>query len=125
MLSGLFSKKESVSVPWIQLSDASQLDKVDEDSKERPIVIFKHSTRCSISAMSLSRFERSYNEDAPFETYYLDLIAYRNISDEITDRYEVRHESPQVLLISNGKSIFNTSHMGISFDELKSEASKV
>ena len=74
--------------------------------------------------MTLSRFERSYDESASFEPHFLDLIAHRDISDEIARKYAVKHESPQAILIKNGKAVFNASHMGISFDELNSESAK-
>ena len=101
MLSKLFSKKETVSFPWKELTMQEQLDEIDSRSNSRPVVIFKHSTRCSISAMTLSRFERAYTDDLSFEPYFLDLIAYRDVSDAIAERYGIRHESPQALLILN------------------------
>ncbi len=124
MLSNLFSKKERVDLPWSHLSAIDQLVDVDSKSKEKPVLLFKHSTRCSISAMTLSRFERSYDESAAFEPYFLDLIAHRDVSDEIARKYGIRHESPQAILIKNGKAIFNASHMGINFDELNSKSSE-
>ncbi|MEQ9009729.1 MAG: bacillithiol system redox-active protein YtxJ [Ekhidna sp.] len=124
MLSKLFSKPEMVSVPWMHISDISQLDEIDKRSVEKPVVLFKHSTRCSISAMSLSRFERSYEEESVFDSYFLDLIAYREISNAIAERYGVRHESPQTILIKNGKAVFDASHMGISYSDLNSQAQK-
>ena len=124
MLSNLFSKKEKVEIPWNILNNNDQLDQIDESSKQKPILLFKHSTSCPISAMALNRFEREYQQDASFDLYYLDLIAFRDISNEIANRYEVRHESPQVLLIKNGSATFNTSHTAISFEEVKEEAAK-
>ena len=124
MLGNLFTSKEKVSLPWKQLNELSQLEEIDQQSKERTVLLFKHSTRCSISSMALGRFERSYSEEASFDPYFLDLIAYREISHEIAQRYGVRHESPQAILIRNGKAIFNSSHMGISYDELNNESKK-
>ncbi len=125
MLGKLFSSKDKVSLPWKNLEDLSQLEEVDNSSKERPVLLFKHSTRCSISAMALGRFERSYDENASFEPYYLDLISHRDISNEVASRYGVRHESPQAILIRNGKAVFDTSHMGICYDELNTESKKL
>jgi bacillithiol system protein YtxJ len=125
MLSKLFSKTEKVSVPWKNIVDISQLEEVDQRSKEKAVILFKHSTRCSISAMSLSRFERTYQEEAAFEPYFLDLIAHRDISNAIAERYGVKHESPQAILIKNGKPVFDSSHMGISFAELNDQAEKL
>lgn len=100
---------------WINLTDVSQLDEINAQSKHEPVVIFKHSTRCSISSMAWSRFNRGMNEllDKALKFYYLDLIQYREISNLIADKFEVRHESPQILVILNGKSIYNSSHMAI------------
>jgi bacillithiol system protein YtxJ len=103
---------------WIPLSDESQLNDIVANSKTVPQVIFKHSTRCSISSMAKNRLDR---KEAPsgINFYLLDLIRYRNISNRIAKDFEVRHESPQVLVIENGKCVYNESHSGISFDEIE------
>lgn len=124
MLGKLFSSGEKESLPWTNINEISQLEEIDRLSKDKPVLLFKHSTRCSISAMALGRFERSFSEEASFNPYFLDLIAHRDISNEIAARYGVRHESPQAILIRDGKAVFDTSHMGISYDELNSEAKK-
>ncbi|MEQ9466915.1 MAG: bacillithiol system redox-active protein YtxJ [Ekhidna sp.] len=124
MLSNLFSKKDAISFPWKELISAEQLNELDSASKEKPVVIFKHSTRCSISAMTLNRFERSDIGDLAFEPYFLDLIAHRDVSNLVAERYGVKHESPQAILIRGGKAKYDASHMGISYDELNSEAEK-
>lgn len=124
MLSSLFSKSEKKETPWKHISSIEELDTIDEASGQKPVLIFKHSTRCSISAMSLGRFDRAFQEDAFFEPYFLDLIAHRDISNRIAEKYGVRHESPQAILIRKGKAVFDTSHMGIDFEELNEEAAK-
>lgn len=102
---------------WIELTDEQQLQQINELSAKEPVVIFKHSTRCSISSMAKSRLER---EKAPENTtfYYLDLIRYRNISNKIATDYSVHHESPQVLLIKNGECVYEETHNGISMKEI-------
>jgi bacillithiol system protein YtxJ len=106
---------------WNELTDEKQLAEIKELSKEQPVVIFKHSTRCSISSMAKGRLERSMApESAAF--YYLDLIRYRAISNKIADMFHVHHESPQVLLIRNGECIYDESHNGISMDEIVEQA---
>lgn len=125
MFSSLFSKSEKVDIPWNQLVDINELNQIDEISKEKPVLIFKHSTRCSISAMSLSRFERSYQSETAFMPYFVDLIAFREVSNRIAEKYGVRHESPQTILIKDGKAVFHSSHMGISYDELNNEAKEL
>lgn len=102
---------------WIELHDISQLDFLCESSRTKPCVIFKHSTRCSISHMALARLERSVAPEGT-DFYFLDLIKHRDISQAIAERFSVYHESPQVLLIRNGECVYDNSHNGITMDEL-------
>lgn len=102
---------------WISLTSEAQLDTITEQSFNRPQVIFKHSTTCSISGMALSRMERS-NAPEAIDFYLLDLKQYRNVSNQIAEKFHVHHESPQVLLIKNGECIYDESHYGIQMDEL-------
>jgi bacillithiol system protein YtxJ len=120
MLSSLFSKTPKIK--WNHLSSDNHLVDLDEKSKERPVIIFKHSTRCSISAMALSRFERNYESESGFDPYFLDLIANRNLSNQIAKKYQIVHQSPQVIVIKNGKAIFDASHNAISFNEVREQA---
>ena len=103
---------------WIPLQDELQLNEIIENSDTMPQVIFKHSTRCATSSMAKNRIEKN---DALGETpfYFLDLIKYRNISNKIAEHFQVRHQSPQILVISKGKCIFTESHSGIMFDEIE------
>jgi bacillithiol system protein YtxJ len=108
---------------WIHLTDDEQLREIVTKSKERPQVIFKHSTRCSISSVALRRLQgkdQPNSEDVDF--YYLDLFAHRNISNKVADVFKVRHESPQVLVIKNGRCVYDESHLGISLDEIVDQA---
>lgn len=106
---------------WNQLKSTQELERIKSESQEQTILIFKHSTRCSISSMALSRLERSWNEEqmAEVKPYYLDLISYRDISNLIADEYNVPHQSPQVLVIKEGKVTYDNSHMGISYESLR------
>jgi bacillithiol system protein YtxJ len=109
-------------VNWIPLTDLGQLNEISELSNEKPVVIFKHSTRCSISRMALKQFENEYDlSDTEVTTYFLDLIAFRDISNEIASRFVVVHQSPQLLLLVGGKSVYDVSHSAIDADELKSK----
>ncbi|MEO6302393.1 MAG: bacillithiol system redox-active protein YtxJ [Bacteroidia bacterium] len=105
---------------WNQLTDIKQLDIIDQESTVQKVLIFKHSTRCSISDASLGRTERKWQDgfSEKIKPYYLDLIAHRDISNAIAERYHVVHESPQALIISNGKCIFSQTHMSIDVNEL-------
>jgi len=105
---------------WNQLTTMDQLKTIDDLSTTKPILILKHSTTCSISATALNRLERNWKEeDRDFvEPYYLDLLSHRNVSNEIAQHYNVQHQSPQVLIIKQGKCVYNESHMGINLTEI-------
>jgi len=102
---------------WIPLTSESQLQEIIDLSKNTPQVIFKHSTRCSISSMALNRMEQA-EQPSNIDFYYLDLIQYRPISQQIAEIFSVYHESPQILLIKDGNCTYSETHMGISMDEL-------
>ena len=107
---------------WNALTQIAQLDSIVEESAEKPVVIFKHSTRCSISRMALKNFEREYNlEESEVAPYFLDLLEHRDISNEIAQQFQVIHQSPQLLLIKNGKSVYDVSHSEIDAEALKSK----
>lgn len=109
----------SISMNWHPLTDLAQLDVLVEQSYQHPVLIFKHSTRCSISSMALSRLERDWQEgNGTPAPYYLDLIAYRPVSNAIAERLGVEHQSPQVLLLRNGKCVYHASHSAIRFQEI-------
>jgi len=108
---------------WKTLENKSQLEDVKSHSVNKPIIIFKHSTSCSISSMALNRLERAWNADemAATDFYYLDLLANRDISNAITNEFGVAHQSPQVLVIKNGACVYDDSHMGISYTDIKEQ----
>ena len=102
------SKKQ---IPWIPLTSLNQLDEILKDSDEKPIAIFKHSTRCGISRMALRQFEKQLNiEMSSVSLYFLDLLVYREISNEIAKRFKVHHQSPQLIILKNGTAIHQSSH---------------
>jgi len=102
---------------WLPLTSIEQLENIVVLSSQKPQLIFKHSTRCSISMVVKSRLEKSTAPEY-IDFYYLDLLSYREISNQIASRFEVHHESPQVLLIVNGECIYDESQMGIRMDEI-------
>ena len=106
---------------WIPLTEEAQLDTIITESATQPVVIFKHSTTCSISAMSKGRLEREQAPDG-VKFYYLDLLRYRPISNKVAETFSVHHESPQVLLIKNGDCVYEESHNGISMNEIVEQA---
>jgi|SRR5574343_883013 bacillithiol system protein YtxJ len=106
---------------WNKLEQVEQLVDIDVNSHEHTIVIFKHSTRCSISATALSRLERSWNdaEMSEVKPYYLDLLNFRTTSNAIATHYNIEHQSPQVLVIKDGHCVYHESHMAIDYNEIK------
>lgn len=103
---------------WIQLNSTEQLEEINHNSTA-PIVIFKHSTRCSVSGMARRNVEFEallLPEGVP--AYFLDLIKYREISNLIADTWSVKHESPQILLIHNQECVYHASHNDISIAEI-------
>ena len=92
-----------------------QLDEIKEKSKTKTQVIFKHSTRCGISRMVMNQFVSAYNfTEEQLDLYYLDLLNYRDISNEIGYKFQVMHESPQLLVLKNGVVVAHASHGAIN-----------
>lgn len=118
---GLFSftSKPKVNLPWIELVNETQLREAIERSTEKPILFFKHSTRCSISSMALSRFEENWNVENNCEIYFLDLIANRSLSNLIAELTNVEHQSPQVIVLKNKEVIYSATHSSISASEIE------
>jgi len=107
---------------WISLESADQLNSIKQHQGYS--LIFKHSTRCSISMMAKKRFELDWDDlPADMPLYFLDLISYRDLSKQVADVFQVHHESPQLLLIKDGECVLDQSHGQISVDEALSELS--
>lgn len=111
---------------WNYLEHPDQLDQLIAESNNTTVLIFKHSTRCNISRATLDRLERNWKEAdiSNVKTYFLDLLSYRHISNAIADQFEVAHQSPQILIIRNGKSIYDNSHYGIDFNDIRDNAKR-
>ena len=109
-------KKEKVSyLKWIPLTSIEELATIKEQSNSEVILIFKHSTRCGISRMVIKQFESLFKEEHQhLKIFYLDLLNYRNVSDEVGYSFQVMHQSPQLLAVKNGVSIYNASHYDIT-----------
>lgn len=106
---------------WNDLTEEKQLSEIKALSMTQPVLVFKHSTRCSISSMAKSRLERSISPEG-VSFYHLDLIKYRSLSNRIAEVFGIPHESPQVLLIRNGACVYDESHNGISMEEIIEQA---
>lgn len=112
-------QKEEKVLPWIFLTSVDQLEEIERKSFEKPQIIFKHSTRCSISSISMNKFVKNYSiaqEDA--DLYYLDLLNYREVSNEVGYKFQIIHQSPQVLVIKNGEAVYDASHYAIQTDKI-------
>ncbi|MFM2363432.1 MAG: hypothetical protein RLZZ316_2334 [Bacteroidota bacterium] len=105
---------------WIDLTTHAALDALITASQQQPQVIFKHSTRCSISTMAKARLERTY-QPIGANFFYLDLLRHRDISDKIAEHFHVHHESPQILVIKNGVCVYTESHSGINMDDIEEQ----
>ncbi len=112
---------KSSNINWVQLTDLGQLNEIQEISNQKPVIIFKHSTTCSISRMALKNFEKEFDLQNKIEAYFLDLLNFRAISNEVATKFEVVHQSPQLLLIKNEKSVYDVSHDRIDAYELKNK----
>ena len=125
-LFGLFGSKNSSEteekklIPWNQLTSMELLEVISEESKTTPVAIFKHSTRCGISRMVINQFESNYNIDPEqMKLYYLDLLSYRSISDEVGIKLQVFHQSPQLIVVKNGNAVHHASHHSIQAEDLE------
>lgn len=107
---------------WNNLTDENQLQELIAQSNITPQVIFKHSTRCSVSSIAYQRLNNS-KQTAAADFYYLDLLKFRSLSNKVAEIFREHHESPQVLLIKNGECIYTESHIGITMKELIEQTS--
>jgi bacillithiol system protein YtxJ len=93
---------------FVRITDTKAFEELLSRSKEGPVVIFKHSTTCPISARAYHQMERFEGE--------VDLVEIqkaRELSREIQDRTGVEHETPQVIVLRNGQVVWNASHWKI------------
>ncbi len=109
---------------WSNLTEENQIAEIIALSNSIPVYIFKHSTTCGISAQAKENLEISFkNTDKPFLLYYLDLLKYRSISNEVASKLNVHHQSPQLILVHNGEVAFTTSHHKIKTNILEDSLS--
>jgi bacillithiol system protein YtxJ len=108
---------------WIEVKSEADLNNIIKESFQDNlgVAIFKHSTRCSISSVAKTRLSTFWDFKEELPVYYLDLISYREISNLIAEKFKIRHESPQLLIIKNGEVVYNASHLSISVKDLHSK----
>lgn len=106
---------------WKKLEAVDQLAQIRTLSAQKSVLIFKHSTRCSISRTALDRLERNWKDEEmkDVEPYFLDLISYRDVSNQIASQFDIEHQSPQVLVIKNGSAVHDSSHFDIDYSTIK------
>src|SRR5699024_3571966 len=102
----LFGKKKEREpekiIPWKVLNSIDQIAELEQKSQEKLMVVFKHSTRCATSRMALRAFENGFDfPEEKVEIYFLDLLSFRAVSDEVAHHFQVWHQSPQLILIKN------------------------
>ncbi len=97
---------------WLALNQLSQIEEILDESNSSSVLVFKHSTRCSISQMALSRFERKWTNNET-KCYFLDILSNRGVSNALAETFDITHESPQVLVIKNQNCVYHISHNGI------------
>lgn len=106
---------------WKTITEQQQLDDLIKESASKPIIIYKHSTTCPVNGDAKRRLENA-EQPENIDFYYLDLLRFRDISNETAARFNVTHKSPQVLLIQNGVCVYNESHMKINMKDIVSHA---
>lgn len=116
---GLFTSSSKRKLPWTNITSVEQLEEV-LSSASKPLLLFKHSTRCSISSMALNNFENNWTVDSDTcDLYFIDLIQHRDVSNRIAEQLNVIHQSPQAVVVSAGEVIYHESHSGIDAEQIK------
>ena len=115
ILGSKVKEEKETNVNWIPFNSLEQIKTIKELSKSETILVFKHSTRCGISSMVIKRFENLFDSSMNnIKVYYLDLLNFRAISDEVGYSFQVQHQSPQLLIIRNEVAVLNVSHYDIT-----------
>ncbi|MBL4861656.1 MAG: bacillithiol system redox-active protein YtxJ [Crocinitomicaceae bacterium] len=117
----MFSRNSKKELPWTRLTSVEQLHEILNKAEENPILFFKHSTRCATSMMVLRSFESSWSSDDNLcELYFLDLLKHRDVSNEISARTGVVHQSPQVIVLRGNSIVYENAHSGIDANKIES-----
>ncbi len=127
---GLFSRNKSKvergpEPTWNQLTSIEQLNELVVAAQSKPVVIFKHSTRCGISSMAFNSFKINWkSEDTLADVYILDLLRHRDVSNEVAEITGVFHQSPQVIVLKGTEVIYEATHSGIDARAIESILNK-
>ncbi len=106
---------------FFPLETDAALEEALERSSQEPIVIFKHSTTCGISAGARRRMQ-ALTDDTDPRVYELVVQRSRALSQTVADTFGIRHESPQALVVRDRSVVYHTSHMSIQADRIRSAA---
>ena len=98
---------------FFRIEDRASLNNLITDSKQRPVIIFKHSNTCSISSRAYREMEKLEGE-----VNILEVQSAREISREFADLTGVRHETPQVVVLRDGKAVWNASHFDVTANDV-------
>lgn len=102
------------------LADIAALDAAVAESRERPVLLFKHSRTCGISCEAFEELHAHIAEDPTGAAYKLITVqSHRVVAEAVTSRFGVRHESPQAIVIRNGDVVWHGSHFRITAEQLK------
>ncbi|REJ81300.1 MAG: bacillithiol system redox-active protein YtxJ [Bacteroidetes bacterium] len=104
---------------WTNITSLESLKDALETSWIKPVLLFKHSTRCSISTAALSKLERNWQNSTGVEAFFIDLLAHRDVSNEIERVTGLKHESPQAIIVHKGEVLYHATHNGILFQEIR------
>lgn len=118
---GLFSKTpKPEALPWIAITSTNQLNELLHNIGEKPVLLFKHSTRCAISSMALNNFERNWSTGKDLcDLYFIDLLQYRDVSNLTTELTGVEHQSPQAIVIKGKEIVYDATHSSISARDIE------
>ncbi|SMO59711.1 bacillithiol system redox-active protein YtxJ [Melghirimyces algeriensis] len=110
---------------WKEITTLEEWDQALLRSKDEPVLIIKHSTRCPVSADAWKEYQEFVQENAPKSASYMmvKVIESRDVSNKIAEDLDIQHKSPQAILIKDGRAVWNDSHWHITKSSL-SEAVK-
>lgn len=111
--------QDSLPSGWHALENIDHLDSILEASHHKPQLLFKHSIRCGISSHALQNLLDEWQLDPEnLDSWYLDLINHRAISNAIAEKTGIPHQSPQAILLKNGKVVYHKTHSAIMYKSL-------
>jgi bacillithiol system protein YtxJ len=110
----------------MNLNSLSELDTIIEKSNTQPVLLFKHSSSCPLSVYAFRQLMNFLEKDALYLTCGVVIVQRaRHVSNEIASRLNVVHESPQVILIENGRAVWHESHNKITAEKLRQYGQKI